>query len=62
MIVNDKRIDFKGTIKELVEKLGFPKDKIAILVNGEMVKRENWESFLLKENDYVEIVSLVGGG
>lgn len=62
LIVNDKEIEFTGTIKELINRLGFTPEKIAILVNGELIKKELWEDFKLKENDYVEIVSLVGGG
>jgi len=34
----------------------------AVLVNGEIVKKELWENLLLKDGDYVEIVSFVGGG
>ena len=35
---------------------------LAVVVNGEIVKKEKWESFLPAEGDEVEIVSFVGGG
>lgn len=60
--VNDKEMEFCGNILELVLSLNLNPKVCAVLVNGEIVKKENWESFVLKDGDYVEIVSFVGGG
>lgn len=62
MLVNDKEVNFKGNLKELLLFLNYPIEKIVVLVNGEIIKKENWESLELKDEDYIEIVSLVGGG
>ncbi len=60
--VNDKEVNFEGNIKELLEFLNYKSKGIAVLVNGEIVKRDSWEVYKLKEKDYIEIVTLVGGG
>ncbi len=62
MLVNDKEVNFKGNIKELLLYLNYPVEKVVVLVNGEIIKKENWGNLELKDEDYVEIVSLVGGG
>jgi len=39
------------------------KDKaMAVAVNMEIVKKENWDKFIPKENDKIEILQFVGGG
>ncbi|ACK42928.1 MULTISPECIES: sulfur carrier protein ThiS [Dictyoglomus] len=62
MLVNDKEVNFKGNLKELLLSLNYPTEKIVVLVNGEIVKKENWDNVELRDEDYIEIVSLVGGG
>lgn len=60
--VNDKELNFEGNIKELLEFLGYKNEGIAVLVNGEIIKKDQWEIYKPKEKDYIEIVTLVGGG
>jgi len=60
--VNDKEIEFCGNVLELLLSLNLNPQVCAVLVNGEIVKKELWENLLLKDGDYVEIVSFVGGG
>ncbi|MCS7201423.1 MAG: sulfur carrier protein ThiS [Dictyoglomus sp.] len=60
--VNDMEINFEGSIKELLEHLNYNSERIAILINGEIIKRDQWGTYKLKEKDYIEIVTLVGGG
>ncbi|ADQ07984.1 thiamine biosynthesis protein ThiS [Caldicellulosiruptor hydrothermalis 108] len=60
--VNDKEMEFCGNILDLVLSLNLNPKTCAVLVNGEIVKKNDWESFVLKDGDYVEIVSFVGGG
>ncbi|WP_082054577.1 sulfur carrier protein ThiS [Caldicellulosiruptor morganii] len=60
--VNDREMEFCGTIMELLLSVNLNPETCAVLVNGEIVKKNEWESFVLKDGDYVEIVSFVGGG
>lgn len=60
--VNDEEIQFNGTIMELIISLNLCPGTCAVLINGQIVKKEDWDSYYLKNDDYVEIVSFVGGG
>ena len=60
--VNDEEMEFCGNVLELLLSLNLNPQVCAVLVNGEIVKKELWENLLLKDGDYVEIVSFVGGG
>jgi sulfur carrier protein len=46
----------------LVEKLGMKSDRVAVELNREIVRREQWDSTILKDGDRLEIVHFVGGG
>lgn len=50
------------SIKELVTQLNLTPERIAIELNQNVVRRRDWPSIVLKENDRVEIVHFVGGG
>jgi sulfur carrier protein len=41
---------------------GYAEIKIAVLVNGEIVRREEWSAYRLSTGDEVDVVSFVGGG
>ncbi|MCX7884848.1 MAG: sulfur carrier protein ThiS [Caloramator sp.] len=61
-LLNDEKIDFEGTVLELLEKEGINKENIVVLVNSEILKRELWSERKIKKEDYIEVVSFVGGG
>jgi len=50
------------SLKELVTQLDLTPERIAIELNHNVVRRAEWPSTVLKENDQVEIVHFVGGG
>ncbi len=50
------------SVLQLSLKLSNHPSRLAILVNGVFVPRERWGNVLLKENDKVEVVSLIAGG
>ena len=47
---------------DLLELLELKTGQIAIEVNREIVKKDNWKDVQLQDNDVVEIVHFVGGG
>ena len=49
-------------LKELLNKLKIPKNKVAIEVNGEIVAKNKYLSLILNNDDKVEIVQFIGGG
>jgi thiamine biosynthesis protein ThiS len=62
--VNGERRELTGTtsLAELVALLELPVARIAIELNREVVRRSEWGSTMLKDEDRIEIVHFVGGG
>ncbi len=50
------------SLAELVTDLDLPVARIAIELNREVVRRSEWGSTMLKDEDRIEIVHFVGGG
>jgi sulfur carrier protein len=64
LVVNGKELEVKNSIniEELLDNLKIKDKVMAVAVNMEIVKKENWNSATLKENDKVELLHFVGGG
>jgi sulfur carrier protein len=58
----DREVGNNLSLKELVTQLNLTPERIAIELNQHVVRRADWPSTVLKENDQVEIVHFVGGG
>ena len=50
------------SVADLVAQLDLPATRVAIELNREVVRRNDWSSTMLRENDRIEIVHFVGGG
>jgi len=64
IFVNGESKELSGTpsLAELITQLELPATRIAIELNREVVRRNDWSGTMLHENDRVEIVHFVGGG
>ena len=64
IIVNGKQITvkFKFSLKNLIDKLKLPLNKVAIEVNREIINKKNINKIILKNNDKIEVVHFIGGG
>ena len=61
--VNGESYDYAGlTVMEMLGKLGFSTERIAIEINLEIIPKASYSATTLKEEDTVEVVSFVGGG
>ncbi|XRE44067.1 Sulfur carrier protein ThiS [Tenacibaculum discolor] len=62
--VNDNQQEFltELTLQELVEKLQIQTNGIAIAVNSSVVKKTDWSSKLLQNNDVILIIKSTQGG
>ena len=58
----DREVVDNLSLKELVTQLDLTSERIAIELNQNVVRRADWPSTVLKENDQVEVVHFVGGG
>jgi len=64
VFVNGEGRELSGTpsLAELITQLELPAARIAVELNREVVRRGDWSSTMLNEDDRIEIVHFVGGG
>jgi thiamine biosynthesis protein ThiS len=64
VFVNGESRELSGTpsLAELITQLELPATRIAVELNREVVRRDDWSGTMLNEDDRVEIVHFVGGG
>ena len=51
-----------GTIAELLAEQRLAPARTAIMINGEVVRRSQWDGVLLTEGDAVELIVAAAGG
>lgn len=64
VLINGKEVKIKNEISlyEFLKENKFDPLFVAVEVNEELVKRENFKNFLVKDGYKVEVFSFVGGG
>ncbi len=61
--VNGSSMDVKAsTLMELLQELDINPQRVVVEVNLEIVKRDRFSEYKIKEGDSIEIVNFVGGG
>lgn len=62
--VNGESRELSGmpSLAELITQLELPAMRIAVELNREVVRRNDWSGTMLNENDRIEVVHFVGGG
>jgi sulfur carrier protein len=58
----DKQIPSSTTIKDLLENLKVLDKTMAVAVNMKIVKKDEWDKYIIQENDKIEALNFVGGG
>ncbi len=51
-----------STVATLLASLGMDKDRVAVELDGRIVRRPDWAATTLKAGSRLEIVQFVGGG
>ena len=64
IIVNGKqlRVDLRFSIKNLIDKLKMPLNRVSIELNREIINKKHINKIFLKSGDKIEIVHFIGGG
>ena len=60
--VNGKETKKCKSLSVLLENSGFRRDRIAVEINGEIIKKSDYDKTVLNDGDKIEVVSFVGGG
>ena len=55
-------VNIKFSVKNLIEKLKTPINKVAIELNEEIIDKKKLSQIYLKNKDRIEIVHFIGGG
>ncbi len=58
----EKKIPKNTTLKKLLKDLQILDKTMAIAVNMQIIKKDKWDSYIIKENDKIEALNFVGGG
>ena len=64
LIINGetKIIEENSSLQKIIKDLEIEDKIMAAAVNMEIVKKDNWSSFIPKEGDKLELLQFVGGG
>jgi len=57
-----KTINGQTNLKELLVELDLPTERIAIELNKDVIKRRDWKSVNVDNEDIIEVIHFVGGG
>lgn len=64
VIINgeERQIAPNSTIKDILRQIGIEDKVMAVAVNMQIVKKEQWGEFRPKEGDTIEFLGFTGGG
>lgn len=64
IIVNGEEKNFSenSTLQSVITELKVEEKVMAAAVNMEIVKKDEWNSYVIRENDKLELLQFVGGG
>lgn len=65
ILVNDRdQIEWEEgmTVARLLQKCGYTARQIHVLVNGELVRREAFDTCPVRDGDQVQVIHFLGGG
>lgn len=64
LIVNGEKIECEenSTLQAVITSLKIEDKVMAAAVNMEIVKKDEWSTYIVKEDDKLELLQFVGGG
>ncbi len=64
ILVNGKEVGYEDgmTVKRLLEKLNYTFPMIIVRVNGKLVSKEEWETFVIPPGAKVQALHQIAGG
>ena len=57
-----KELESEVTLSRLLELFSLPSQRVAVELNREVIRRQAWDSTVVRDDDRIEIVHFVGGG
>ena len=64
IIINGKTKEIPNEVNiiELLESFSLPKERVAIELNKQVVRKKDWENIKITDDDRIEVIHFVGGG
>ncbi len=64
ILVNGKEVGYEEglTVKRLMEKMNYTFPMIIVRVNGKLVNKEDWETFVIPPDAKVQALHQIAGG
>jgi len=64
LIINGETKEFEDnqTLEYIIKSLEIEDKVMAAAVNMEIVKKDQWDEFIIKNDDKIELLQFVGGG
>ncbi len=57
-----RKIEMAIDLETLVNNLDLPSKRLAVELNGTVVRRSEWQNTIVSDGDKLEVVHFVGGG
>ena len=57
-----KELETEVTLDRLLELFSLSSQRVAIELNREVVRRQDWDTTIVRDEDSLEVVHFVGGG
>ncbi|HOB51105.1 MAG TPA: sulfur carrier protein ThiS [Acidobacteriota bacterium] len=65
LVINNRDTDLTGsqlTVRQMLQQMKFTFPMIFVRVNGEVIRKDQYDSFVIREGDRVDAIHLMGGG
>lgn len=64
IFINGVARELRGdiSVSSMLDELDLPRQRVAIELNRQVVRRQDWESTPVSDGDRIEVVTFVGGG
>lgn len=60
--INGEEINVSMTVGEYLDKEGLKRERVAVMLNGEILPKEAYNATAISSTDELDIVGFVGGG
>jgi sulfur carrier protein len=55
-------IPVQSSVQDVLKSLQFPSDRVAVVINGEIIRKADHGQRMILSGDTVDIITMVGGG
>jgi thiamine biosynthesis protein ThiS len=57
-----RKVEKEVSLNRLLDLFSLPRQRVAIELNGSVIRRADWPQTFVAEGDVIEIIHFVGGG